>query len=441
MNLDDVDIFQSGGLVESIKKLQAGGEVSPDALDRFVSSYEENVPLAGQIGLGLTPAGVAIDVAEVGKYGRDALRDFSEGRVGGGLGNLGIAGLSALGLVPIVGDLAKAGGKSVIKRQFLIQTPEGRVVLKQSPEGRKKLGDVASRELGEIFRRNISMAEKVQALKNHPLLRDDIAKAFMVTPTTQLAGFGTKQFKNNREFVFATPKGSKFVIGYNNAVNNLYTKGRKQAYDETGEIAPKGVVRGTKDKFKKDGKVAVITMGLPGVGKSTLANPVAKKLDATMIDADEVKKTLREFQGGVGANAVHKESQIIAEEVREVAMEQGDNLVLGKVGAKYDSIKNLANDLDKNGYRVIITHVKAPIDQIVEQQIGRQFRTGRLVNPDLFVDYTRKGLDGADLDLTEIIFNQLKKEGIYETAQYSQQRGLKQSEKIVDDAAGILEDL
>ena len=160
-----------------------------------------------------------------------------------------------------------------------------------------------------------------------------------------------------------------------------------------------------------------------------------------MIDADEAKKTLREFQGGVGANAVHKESQIIAEEVREVAMEQGDNLVLGKVGAKFDSIKNLANDLDKNGYRVIITHVKAPIDQIVEQQIGRQFRTGRLVNPDLFADYTRKGLGGADLDLTEIIFNQLKKEGIYETAQYSVQRGLKQSEKIVDDAAGILEDL
>ena len=68
MNLDDVDIFQSGGLVESIKKLQAGGEVSPDALDRFVSSYEENVPLLGQVGLGLTPAGVAIDIAEVGKY-------------------------------------------------------------------------------------------------------------------------------------------------------------------------------------------------------------------------------------------------------------------------------------------------------------------------------------------------------------------------------------
>ena len=35
---------------------------------------------------------------------------------------------------------------------------------------------------------------------------------------------------------------------------------------------------------------------------------------------------------------------------------------------------------------MIITHVKAPIDQIVEQQIGRQFRTGRLVNPDLFVE-------------------------------------------------------
>ena len=59
-----------------------------------------------------------------------------------------------------------------------------------------------------------------------------------------------------------------------------------------------------------------------------------------MIDMNEAKKALREFQGGVGANAVHKESQIIAEEVRKVAMKQGDNLVLGKVGAKYDSIKN-----------------------------------------------------------------------------------------------------
>ena len=109
MNLDDVDIFQSGGLVESIKKLQAGGEVSPDALDRLVTGYEENVPLIAQIGAGFTPPGMALDVAAAGKYGRDAFRDFSAGNLGQGAVNLGIAGLSGLAAIPLVGELANLG--------------------------------------------------------------------------------------------------------------------------------------------------------------------------------------------------------------------------------------------------------------------------------------------------------------------------------------------
>ena len=109
MNLDDVDIFQSGGLVESIKKLQAGGEVSPDALDRLVTGYEENVPLIAQIGAGFTPPGMALDVAAAGKYGRDAVRDFSAGNLGQGAVNLGIAGLSGLAAIPLVGELANLG--------------------------------------------------------------------------------------------------------------------------------------------------------------------------------------------------------------------------------------------------------------------------------------------------------------------------------------------
>jgi hypothetical protein len=109
MNLDDVDIFQSGGLVESINKLQEGGEVSPDALDRLVTGYEENVPLIAQIGAGFTPPGMALDVAAAGKYGRDAFRDFSAGNLGQGAVNLGIAGLSGLAAIPLVGELANLG--------------------------------------------------------------------------------------------------------------------------------------------------------------------------------------------------------------------------------------------------------------------------------------------------------------------------------------------
>jgi hypothetical protein len=47
-------------------------------------------------------------VAAAGKYGRDAYRDLQAGRGKEGAINLGIAGLSALGALPLVGELVKA---------------------------------------------------------------------------------------------------------------------------------------------------------------------------------------------------------------------------------------------------------------------------------------------------------------------------------------------
>ena len=99
-SISDVDIF----------------EPPKDLLDRSVEAYDENVPLAGKLAIGFTPPGLAIDAAEVGKYGRDAYRDFGSGNLGSGAINLGIAGLSALGFIPLAGDLLKAGGKEVLKR-------------------------------------------------------------------------------------------------------------------------------------------------------------------------------------------------------------------------------------------------------------------------------------------------------------------------------------
>ena len=103
----DIDIFQEGGPAEK------------DLLDITVEGYEENVPLLAQIGAGFTPPGMAMDVAAAGKYGRDAYRDFSAGNIGEGFLNAGIAGLSGLAAIPLVGEVAnllkqplKAGLKS-----------------------------------------------------------------------------------------------------------------------------------------------------------------------------------------------------------------------------------------------------------------------------------------------------------------------------------------
>ena len=86
-----------------------------DILDKGVEEFEENVPLAAQIAYGFTPPGMVHDVITAGKYGRDAYRDFGEGQIKGGLMNTGIAGLSALGAIPLIGDLAR-GPKSALKK-------------------------------------------------------------------------------------------------------------------------------------------------------------------------------------------------------------------------------------------------------------------------------------------------------------------------------------
>ena len=77
-----------------------------DFLDKGIEEYEANVPLLGQMLAGFTPPGMAIDVAAAGKYGRDAFTDFGEGEIGEGFKNLGIAGLSGLAAIPLVGELA-----------------------------------------------------------------------------------------------------------------------------------------------------------------------------------------------------------------------------------------------------------------------------------------------------------------------------------------------
>ena len=99
-SINDVDIF----------------EPQKDLLDKSVEAYDENVPLLAKLAIGFTPQGLAIDGAELVKYGRDAYRDFGSGNFKEGAMNLGLAGLSGIGFIPFAGDLVKAGGKEFLKR-------------------------------------------------------------------------------------------------------------------------------------------------------------------------------------------------------------------------------------------------------------------------------------------------------------------------------------
>jgi|9_EtaG_2_1085328.scaffolds.fasta_scaffold27447_2 hypothetical protein len=110
-----IDIFSNPMSVEDMQDALLGPQtdisqyIQPDdrdLLDKTVEGYEENVPLPAQIAAGFTLPGMAMDIAAAGKYSRDSFGNFKEGEILPGLGNLGIAALSGLAAVPLVGELA-----------------------------------------------------------------------------------------------------------------------------------------------------------------------------------------------------------------------------------------------------------------------------------------------------------------------------------------------
>jgi hypothetical protein len=156
---------------------------APDLLDKAVIGYEERVPLAAQIAAGFTPPGIAADVAAAAKYGRDAARDFTQGRLGQGGANLGIAALSGLGVIPVIGDLAR-GPKSFLKGMIKADTPTGGISsLPKDP----RFG--LTRHQEDLFTGNpVADANRMydRALRIGPEFKtqvDDIAKEFNLETT------------------------------------------------------------------------------------------------------------------------------------------------------------------------------------------------------------------------------------------------------------------
>jgi len=150
------------------------------------------------------------------------------------------------------------------------------------------------------------------------------------------------------------------------------------------DIAAELYGKGAKNKNKQ----AYIVIGAPASGKSSLSVPLAKKTGSLIIDADMAKERLPEFieSDGKRADQVHEESQIIANEVLEVAIENGDNVLLPIVGKSEGAIMRRYNKLNDAGYDVHLRYVYLPIEKTVERAVSRYRETGRLVPLDYVVN-------------------------------------------------------
>jgi len=127
---------------------------------------------------------------------------------------------------------------------------------------------------------------------------------------------------------------------------------------------------------------AVIVLGPPAAGKSTIADPLAAQYRALIVDSDAAKAQLPEFQGGLGAMAVHQESDQIAAGVLARAVRSGDNLVLPLVGKTLDNIRERIHLLKQAGYDVHLVLAEIPSEKAVNRAIKRFREEGRFVDPE-----------------------------------------------------------
>ncbi|MBD8515196.1 zeta toxin family protein [Photobacterium sp. CAU 1568] len=129
-------------------------------------------------------------------------------------------------------------------------------------------------------------------------------------------------------------------------------------------------------------KKAVILIGLPASGKSTVASKIAEQLGSVIIDSDFAKRKFPEMSFPTGAAWVHKESDKIVlgdpPSLVTFSMNYSHNLVIPKIGSKPKSIRTLRDILTNVGYEVTLglvwlDPIKALKRAIERYQISKRY--------------------------------------------------------------------
>jgi predicted ABC-type ATPase len=265
---------------------------------------------------------------------------------------------------------------------------------------------------------NIQNPDFLMVLEEHPAVIKGTAALEDIPVTSNDPLYGSMEWDGGRSFNFEDD--GRIVVGYEEGVEKLYDRSRKLGFidDKMEYPGPQPRAEGQKPR-------AVIVVGPPASGKSSISNPIARKLDATIIDSDEAKKLLPEYQGGVGANAVHKESKRITGMVQDIAVANGDNLVIPTVGDEVESIRKKAMELKDAGYEVDLVDVVVPAKEAKKRMIARFAKTGRIIP----FEYLRTVGDNPTKN-----YDLLREEGVFDGyARIDNSVGFRDAKPLIED--------
>lgn len=204
-------------------------------------------------------------------------------------------------------------------------------------------------------------------IDNHPSVIKALDEMESRAETSGIEGYNTEAWHNSRVYRI----DDQDVTSTAEAMVRFERDAEQLAFKELG-IDPQPVLRN---------KELTIVLGPPAAGKSTIANELAIANRSAILDSDEIKKALPEYEGGIGASAVHEESSDLAKILQSLMIEQGTNIVLPKVGHSASSIRKAISLYKDKGYKVRLVNMDVTPENAYQRMIGRFVSSGRIIPP------------------------------------------------------------
>ena len=190
------------------------------------------------------------------------------------------------------------------------------------------------------------------------------------------------------------PKGSSIDI--NTPERKAMRKQKAQEYLERGSWVSDSDIVDEFSKGKYSGSVrreskVTLVIGLPASGKSSAAvNPISKYFGARVLDSDDIKGMLPEYDNGYGSGYVHEESKLILREVEREALLRGENIVIPIVGGELEGLKNRINAFNEIGYEVSLSICELSSPKAIGRALYRFAKDDRFIPIEVLYGYQNK---------------------------------------------------
>lgn len=197
--------------------------------------------------------------------------------------------------------------------------------------------------------------------------------------------------------------------------NDIYKELIKNKRPENDDDLYLGYGGALPNSEPQQNKQAFFLIGLPASGKSEIANKLADKYGAIILDSDYAKRKLPEYDKNCDycASLVHNESAVIVfggdkefakeNSVIEYAVSNGYNIIIPRIGDKKEKIKDLAKELKEHGYENHLILIRLDREKATLRALKRFVKSGRYVSlPMIFDVYSNN---------PTIVFYDLQREG------------------------------